>query len=87
MRLDRAIDGFWLARRRELSRATQADYGITFRRLVDLLGPECAFEGITAEDVTSELKFKTAVTLSSGWRLSKLTSGVPLALGPTLGTS
>lgn len=51
MRLDRVIDGFWLARRRELSLATQADYGITFRRLVDLLGPECDFEGITAEDV------------------------------------
>lgn len=51
MRLDRAIDGFWLARRRELSRATQADYGITFRRLVDLLGPECVFDRITAEDV------------------------------------
>lgn len=51
MRLDRVMDGFWLARRRELSQATQADYGITFRRLVELLGPECVFEGITAEDV------------------------------------
>lgn len=51
MRLDRAIDGFWLARRRELAAATQASYELTFRRLLAFVGPEREMASVTVADV------------------------------------
>ena len=51
MRLDRAMDGYWLARRRKLAAATQADYEITFRRLREFVGPEREMATIEAADI------------------------------------
>lgn len=55
MRLDRAIDGFWLARRRELAQATQADYEITFRRFAAFAGLDRDVASIAVEDVQAFL--------------------------------
>jgi integrase/recombinase XerD len=51
MRLDYAIEGYWLARQRDFSPHTIADYGVTFRRLVEFVGPEREFERISTADV------------------------------------
>lgn len=55
MRLDRAVDGFWLARRRELATATQADYTITFRRFVAFVGAEKDVASVAVDDVQAFL--------------------------------
>ena len=51
MRLDYAIEGYWLARRRGFSVHTVADYGVTFRRFVEFVGAEREFERISAAEV------------------------------------
>lgn len=38
MRLERALDGYWLAKRRDFSPNTVRDYELTFRRLLEHIG-------------------------------------------------
>lgn len=51
MRLDYALEGYWLSRRRGFSPHTVADYEVTFRRLLAFFGPEREFERISTADV------------------------------------
>jgi integrase/recombinase XerD len=51
MQLHYALDGYWLSKRRNLSVHTVADYTVTFRRLVEFLGPDREFEEITSADL------------------------------------
>ena len=51
MRLDYALEGYWLSRRRGFSPHTVADYTVTFRRLAEFLGPEREFEKIATTDL------------------------------------
>ena len=51
MRLDYALEGYWLSKRRGFSPHTVADYEVTFRRLVVFLGAEREFERISTADV------------------------------------
>lgn len=47
MTLENAIEGFWLAKKRNLSSHTVADYSLTFRRLCEFMQPGIAVEQIT----------------------------------------
>ena len=38
MQLDYAIEGYWLAKRRDFSANTVNDYTLTFRRLIEFVG-------------------------------------------------
>ena len=49
MHLSAAIQGYWLARKRDLSPDTVTDYRLSFRRLVDYLA-DPPFADITADD-------------------------------------
>src|SRR5512137_2156951 len=51
MRLDYALEGYWLSKRRGFSPHTVADYEVTFRRLAAFLGAGHEFERITTADV------------------------------------
>lgn len=57
MRLDYALDGYWLARRRDFSPATVADYQRTFERLCDFIGPEKPVEEISGRDLHAFLNY------------------------------
>lgn len=48
MKLKDALEGYWLEKRRILSKATIKDYTLTFRRLQESLGEDAEFEKITA---------------------------------------
>ena len=50
MRLDDALDGYWLARKRDFSPNTVSDYQRTFDRLCEFVGPEAQIEEISAGD-------------------------------------
>ena len=51
MRLIDAVEGFWLARRRDMSHRTYQDYELTFRRFAEFVGEGREFEEITSGDV------------------------------------
>ena len=51
MRLEDALDGYWLARKRDFSPNTVVDYHRTFTRLCDFVGPDKAIEEISAGDI------------------------------------
>ena len=51
MKIETAIEGYWLVRTRTLSRSTVRDYSLTFRRLVDFLSPQQEFETITSHQL------------------------------------
>lgn len=51
MRIETAIDGYWLTKQRNLSKATIDDYTLTFRRLVDFLSDRQEFEAITSHQL------------------------------------
>ena len=90
MRLDYTIEGYWLARRRDLSPHTVDDYERTFSRLMDALGPDREFEGITATDIHgflnqyAHLAGKTQsniwTALSALWTWAEMELGVPHAI-------
>ena len=79
MRLDYAIEGYWLAKRRGFSVHTVADYEVTFRRFVAFVGAEREFEKIGAADVNrflnhlqSEFELGPKTLLNSWTALSSL---------------
>ncbi len=51
MQLDYAIEGYWLAKRRDLSANTVSDYGLTFRRFSEFVGRTRDIKSITSDDV------------------------------------
>lgn len=51
MKLERAITGFWLARRKHLMPATQLDYQAAYKRLLEFFGTDADFEALTTEDL------------------------------------
>lgn len=73
MELHAAIEGFWLAKRREFSVNTVNDYSLHFRRLQKYLGANREFESITTEEIHGFLnqcktKFKLGPkTMSNVW--------------------
>jgi integrase/recombinase XerD len=92
MRFDDAIDGFWLARRRELSTSTVTQYTQTFARFAAYLRTDGDpdFEAITANHVRGWLNQIAAggamnkktqanqwVALSSLWTWASVELGVP----------
>ncbi len=50
-RTDYAIEGYWLARRRDFGTNTVNDYPLTFRRLTEFIGKTREVKDITSEDV------------------------------------
>ena len=68
MRLDYALDGYWLARRRDSSPNTVDDYQRSFKRLCDFVGPEKQIEEISARDLHDFLNH-----VQSEFRLGKKT--------------
>lgn len=73
MRLEDALEGYWLERRRALSDNTVNDYTLTFRRLCGFLNPNVAIEDITADHLRAFLnhlkkRYKLGdKTLSNVW--------------------
>jgi len=73
MRLDYALDGYWLSRKRDLSQNTVNDYSVTFRRLAEFLGPGREFEEVSTQDVNRFLnhlqdeKQLSGKTLANAW--------------------
>jgi integrase/recombinase XerD len=57
MRLERALEGYWLAKKRDFSPATVRDYAGTFRRLVAHVGKDREVEKITARDINTLLNY------------------------------
>jgi site-specific recombinase XerD len=51
MQLDYAIEGYWLAKRRNSSPNTVADYQLTFRRFGEFVGKNRDLKDITSDDV------------------------------------
>lgn len=51
MKLERAITGFWLARRSHLMPTTQQDYQAAYTRLLGFFGPDADFLALTTEDL------------------------------------
>jgi integrase/recombinase XerD len=89
MRLSDVIDGYWLAKRRNLSAHTVADYGLTFQRLLDFVG-DVDFSGIGAPDLNAYLDHITTeyhlspktqlnawIALSSLWTWAERELGAP----------
>ena len=79
MRLDYALEGYWLSKRRGFSPHTVADYQVTFRRLVAFLGAEREFERISTADVNrflnhlqAELGLSAKTVLNAWTALSSL---------------
>lgn len=50
MQLDYAIEGYWLAKRRDFSPNTVADYQLTFRRFGEFVGKTRDLKDITSDD-------------------------------------
>lgn len=87
MQFPTALEGFWLARRRDMSRHTVADYSVTFRRFADFIGPRAIGE-ITPTDIHRFLnhvktRYKLSdKTLSNAWiALSSFWTWAELELG------
>lgn len=51
MKIEAALEGYWLAKKRDLSPNTVNDYALTFRRLVAFLSERQEFEAITTHQV------------------------------------
>ncbi|GAB4514068.1 MAG: site-specific tyrosine recombinase XerD [Anaerolineae bacterium] len=51
MRLDYALNGYWLAKARVLSPNTERDYRLSLDRFMDFIGPDTDVEAITSDDV------------------------------------
>lgn len=64
MRLDTALEGYWLARKRDFSPATVKDYTRTFTRLIGHLGPDHPIEQITPAHIHTFLDAEAARGLS-----------------------
>lgn len=67
MKISIAVDGYWLAKRMDLSIHTVRDYGLTFRRLVEFLG-EVEVESVTSNQIRRFLQH-----ISGEYSLSKRT--------------
>ncbi len=55
--LSGAIEGFWLTKRRNLSPHTISDYGLTFRRLCEYIGPDERFDKISGRQINQFLDY------------------------------
>jgi integrase/recombinase XerD len=55
MRLENALEGYWLARSRNFSKTTIRNYTNIFDRFVDFIGPEREMESIDGSDVLAFL--------------------------------
>jgi integrase/recombinase XerD len=89
MLLSTALDGYWLARQRNLSANTVRDYQLTFRRLQEYLGGDREIDAITSDDVQRFInrlrdEGKSAKTvlnywigLSSLWTWAEKELGIP----------
>jgi len=67
-----AVEGYWLERRRDLSRHTIDDYGRTFGRFDAFLGEDRELDSITADDVRAFLNALSddglaAKTVANAW--------------------
>jgi integrase/recombinase XerD len=51
MRIESALEGYWLEKGRNFSKATIDDYALTFRRLIEFLSPKQEFEAITSHQI------------------------------------
>jgi integrase/recombinase XerD len=84
MRISQILVGYWLAKRRELSRHTYSDYTLTFRRFTEFMR-DCEFASVTSTDVQRflnwlceefELSDKTLcnawIALSSLWTWAEI---------------
>jgi len=80
MQLDYALEGYWLAKRRDFSSHTVSDYQLTFRRFSEFVGKTRDLKDITSDDINRFLNHlrddlghspKTVlnawITLSSFW--------------------
>jgi hypothetical protein len=65
MELYAAIEGYWLAKRRELSVNTVNDYSLHFRRLQKYLGPNREFKLISTDEIHSFLSWMATVSTAS----------------------
>ena len=90
MQLDYAIEGYWLAKRRDFSANTVNDYSLTFKRLIEFVGKTRDLKDITSDDVNRFLNYlsddlelgqKTIlnhwIALSSFWTWVELDLGLP----------
>ena len=90
MQLDYAIEGYWLAKRRDFSANTVNDYTLTFRRLIEFVGKTRDLQGISSDDINRflnylrdglELSPKTIlnhwIALSSFWTWVERDLGLP----------
>jgi integrase/recombinase XerD len=90
MQLDYAIEGYWLAKRRDFSTNTVNDYTLTFRRLIEFVGKTRDLLGISSDDINRflnylrddlELSPKTIlnhwIALSSFWTWVERDLGLP----------
>lgn len=57
MRIESAIEGYWLEKERNFSKATVDDYALTFRRLVEFLSTRQEFEAITSHQIKLFLNY------------------------------
>ena len=57
MQLDYAIEGYWLAKRRDFSTNTVNDYTLTFRRLIEFVGKTRDLQGISSDDINRFLNY------------------------------
>ncbi len=51
MQLDYAIEGYWLAKRRDFSTNTVNDYSLTFRRLTEFVGKTRDLKDVSSDDI------------------------------------
>lgn len=51
MQLDYAIEGYWLAKRRDFSANTVNDYTLTFRRLTEFVGKTRDLKDVSSDDI------------------------------------
>lgn len=51
MQLDYAIEGYWLAKRRDFSTNTVNDYSLTFRRLTEFVGRTRDLKDVSSDDI------------------------------------
>jgi site-specific recombinase XerD len=90
MQLDYAIEGYWLAKRRDFSANTVNDYTLTFQRLTEFVGKTRDLKDISSEDINRflnhlrddlELSPKTLlnhwIALSSFWTWVERDLGLP----------
>jgi hypothetical protein len=57
MQLDYAIEGYWLAKRRDFSANTVNDHTLTFRRLIGFVDKTRDLQGISSDDINRSLNY------------------------------